>query len=138
MADNENVTDESAEGGEKKRSRKKKIIIIAGIFIAIVAGVSFGAYTYLKGDDTSETGEVITEDGTSDEDPSEDSAKEAEKSDTSQSDGKKVEGQSVAEAISEQNGSTKDDIGFGETFKLAPFSLNLANLENHYIRVQIS
>ena len=37
-----------------------------------------------------------------------------------------------------QNGSTKDDIGFGETYKFAPFSLNLANFENHYIRVQIS
>ncbi len=136
MADNENVADGSGEGAEKTGMGKKKLFIIIGAALAVVLGVSFGAYTYLKGDDTSENSELITEDGTSAE--ADDAEKAADKSDAGEKDGKKVEGQSIAEAISEQNGSTKEEIGFGETYKLAPFSLNLANLENHYIRVQIS
>ncbi len=138
MADNENVADGSAEGGEKPGIGKKKLFIIIGIALVVVIGASFGAYTYLKGDDTSEDSELITEDGTLSEDTGEDSVDAADKGDSKKKNGKKTEGQSVAEAISEQKEPPKEEIGFGETYKFAPFSLNLANLENHYIRVQIS
>ena len=137
MADNENLEDGATEGESKGLGGKKLYIIIA-VAVLLAGGIGFGAYTFLKGSDPQDEGEVISDEITEDTDTAaDDNDKPSDKSE--KSDDKEVANEeSSTKAIAESNSDLKKEIGFGETYKFEPFSLNLANLENHYIRVQIS
>ena len=109
----------------------------------LAAGLGFGAYTFLSGDDKAagEGEQVITEESVEadkdakDGDAKEGEAKEGESKDEKPGDEKTGE-KGKEDEIPKYD--SKKEVGFGETYKFEPFSLNLANLENHYIRVSIS
>ena len=73
MADNENVTDGATEGESKKGLGKKENNNNRRDLYSYSCWGKFWCLHLSKSDDTSETGEVITEDGTLDEDSNEDS-----------------------------------------------------------------
>ena len=137
MAENDESQESAESAGEAKgllagKSKKLMIILAAIAAVALSGGIYFAISG--NGSNSGEGSEVISEEtveeGSADETKAE-SKKDQEKADNKDGDAKK-------DSEEESKYNSKKEIGFGETFKFKPFSLNLANLENHYIRVQIS
>lgn len=144
MAEEALQDDDGADGGDGAggKTNKKRIVLLGGILAFVVLGLGGGAFFFLAGGedpaalvDGSEAGSEDAGEG-GEEKPEAGEGKEA------AAEGEKKEGETAATdkaAAPEEEQKSEHDIGFGETFRLKPFHLNLGNpLENRYVRLEIS
>ncbi len=146
------------EAAGSQKSSKKKLIIFVAIGVIAVGAIGGGAFMFLSGGKTHApegTAEKTTEEndpegkaagdhspeGKTEEGGHEkateghaESSEGGEKSKSEKGDGKEKDHKSAKE-----EGSAEGNSGFGKSFALKPFNLNLGNpVENHFIRLELS
>ncbi|NRA65210.1 MAG: flagellar basal body-associated FliL family protein [Pseudobacteriovorax sp.] len=140
MADDDAEETESTDDGGGK-SKKKLIIIIAAVVLLIAIGGAVGMFMLGGGE---ESPPEDTPNEISDEEKAEEPGEEKIESEGDESGEEKAEGEETEKKEEKKADDDKEkddglDIGFGDTFPMKTFNLNLGNaLENRFVRLEVT